>query len=179
MAKKPKNTKKKTTRPKNKGGRPTKYKSAYCNKLIEHFDIEPWEEREIPHYKDGELAWTDIKRLPARMPTLRGFAKTISVGISTIYDWLNKEHTSFQGKFSDAFICAREIRKDWLIDVGLSGGAPPASFKFVAVNVTDMRDKIETKHDVTPELQTVLGLINGSTKGKLPSEDSKDSSGTS
>lgn len=128
-------------KPKHAGGRPSKYKPEFCNKLIELFDIEPWEEREIPHYKDGEVAWTDIKRLPARMPTLRKFAKEIKVCISTVYGWLDSKHDSFQKEFLYAFTCAKEIRKDWLIDVGLSGGAPPASFKFVAVNVTDMTDK--------------------------------------
>ena len=134
---------------KHAGGAPTKYKSEYCDKLIEHFDVEPWEEREIPHYKASKkggkiISWTDIKILPRRMPTLRGFAKKIGVGISTVYDWTNKNHPSFQEKFSDAFTCAKEIRKEWLIDVGLSGNAPPASFKFVAVNCTDMRDKTES-----------------------------------
>ena len=38
------------------------------------------------------------------------------------------------------------------------------------------RDRQEIKHDVSPELSTVLGVISGSTKGKLPSQDDKDSS---
>lgn len=58
-----------------------------------------------------------------------------------IYNWLNEKHGSFQQEFLDAFTCAREIRKDWLIDLGLSGLTPPASFKFVAINVTEMRDQ--------------------------------------
>lgn len=127
-------------------GRPTKYKPEFCDKLIEFFDIEPWEEREIPHYKNGEVVWRDIKILPVRMPTLRGFAKSIEVGISTVYDWINENHDSYVKEFSDAFTCAKAIRADWLVDVGLSGSAPPASFKFVAVNVTDMRDKQEVQH---------------------------------
>lgn len=141
MARKPK--KKKAPKKPKKKGRPTRYRPRFCEKLIQHFDIEPWEEREIPHYKDGQVVWNDIKILPVRMPTLRGFAKKIGVGISTIYDWLNSEHRSYHKDFSDAFTHAKEIRRDWLIDLGLSGGAPPASFKFVAVNVTEMRDKTD------------------------------------
>ena len=127
-------------------GRPTKYKQEYCDKLIEFFDIEPWEEREIPHYKAGVLNWTDIKILPVRMPTLRGFAKSIGVGIRTVYGWIDEKCGSYQKEFSQTFTCAKDIRKDWLVDVGLSGSAPPASFKFVAVNVTDMRDKTDVEH---------------------------------
>lgn len=155
--------------------RPTKYKPEYCDKLIEFFDIEPWEEREIPHYKtvggEKQLVWTDIKILPVRIPSLYRFAKLISVGYRTLYEWLDVNSGSYQQEFSHAFMCAKEIRKDWLIDVGLSGSAPPASFKFVAVNVTDMRDKTETEHSVSEETATLLGLIDGSSKGKLPSKD--------
>ena len=129
--------------------RPTKYKPEFCDKLIEFFDIDPWEERKIPHYKtvDGEkqLVWTDIKILPVRMPTLRKFAKSIEVSIRAVYNWIDAESDVFHKEFMHAFTCAKDIRKDWLIDVGLSGSAPPASFKFVAVNVTDMRDKQDVK----------------------------------
>ena len=133
-----------------KNGRPTRYRPNLCNKLIEHFDIEPWEERKIPHYtKSGEkdkkgesiIVWTDIKILPVRMPTLRGFAKKMNIAVMTLYNWINPEHASYHKDFLCAFTCAKDIRKDWLIDLGLSGIAPPASFKFVAVNVTEMRDK--------------------------------------
>lgn len=159
-AKKPQNNNSKeetVDKEKHAGGRPTKYKAEYCEQLLQHFDIEPWEEREIPHYKtvEGErvVAWTDYKIMPVRMPTLRGFAKIIGLGISTLYDWINKEHASFVQEFSDAFTYARDIRKEWLIDVGLSGTAPPASFKFVAVNCTDMRDKTETEHSGSIEMK--------------------------
>jgi len=146
------------TAPKNKhpSGRPTKYKSGYCDKLIEFFDIEPWKEHEMPHYKDGKVVWTDIKILPVRMPTLRGFAKSIGIAISAIYRWIDKKEPCYHKEFKDAFTCAKNIRKDWLIDVGLSGSAPPASFKFVAVNVTDMRDKQE--HDFGED--TISSLVD-------------------
>jgi len=139
---------------KDKIGRPTKYKPEFCEQLIKHFDIEPWEEREIPHYvksnaRDDEgnrlIAWVDIKRLPVRMPTLRGFAKKIGVGITTIYEWLKDSEPTYKKDFANAFTCAKDIRKDWLIDLGLSGSVAPLSFKFVAVNCTDMRDKTESE----------------------------------
>jgi len=155
-------------------GRPTKYKPKHCDMLIEFFDIEPWEERKIEHFKNGQLAWTDIKILPIRMPTLRGFAKSIDTAISAVYRWLDEKEPCYHKEFRDAFTCAREIRKDWLIDVGLSGSAPPASFKFVAVNVTDMRDRQETEHKLSKETASLLGLIDGSSKGKLPDKGEID-----
>jgi len=152
-----------------KAGQPTKYKPAFCQQLIDFFDVEPWEEREIPHYKGGEVVWTDIKLLPERMPTLRKFAKSIKVGISTVYGWIDEKHGSYQPKFSYAFMCAKDIRKDWLIDLGLSGQAPPASFKFVAVNCTDMRDKIETELSGEVGLTGLLKALDGESRG-LPGE---------
>lgn len=141
-----KKTQSKVTAPTRPNGRPTKYKKVFCDKLIAFFDIEPWQEREIPHYKAGMVVWTDIKILPVRMPTLRRFAKSINVGIRTLYDWLDSSHRSFKEDFSHAFTHAQEIRKDWLIDAAISGAVPPASFKFIAVNVTDMRDRQDFEH---------------------------------
>jgi hypothetical protein len=140
-----------------KGGRPTKYKEEYCQELIDYFDVEPWEEREIPHYKNGEVSWTDIKLIPKRLPTLRRFAKSINVGISTVYDWINEKHDSYHKEFSDAFTYAKDCRKEMLIDNGLAGLSPPASFKFVAINMTDMTDQKAIDHTtdgkpITPQI---------------------------
>lgn len=139
MGKKAKKKKKK------KVGRPPKYRKAFCKKLINFFDVEPYEKIELPHYQaDGKtLKWVDYKIVPARMPTLRKFAKSISVNISKVYEWIKPESKTYHKEFGDAFTHAREIRKDWLIDLGLSGMAPPASFKFVAINVTDMVDQTD------------------------------------
>ncbi len=137
---------------KRKRGQPTKYKPAHCQALIDFFDVEPWEQQTIKHYNtDGELTKEeDGKRVYRRMPTIRAFAKHIKVCIASVYNWLDKDHASYQPGFLDSYNIAREYRKDWLIDVGLSGLAPANSFKFVAVNCTDMRDKQE--HELTGDL---------------------------
>ncbi len=131
-----------------RGGQPTKYKADYCDKLIEFFDIEPWEERKIPHYKkEGKskkyIAWTEIKLLPVKMPSLTKFAKFLNICRTTVYNWADSKHASFQEEFLNALTHARQIRKEWLIDGGLAGIFPPSSFKYVASNVTDMSDKQE------------------------------------
>ncbi len=126
-------------------GRPSKYKPEYCQMLIDHFDEEPFREIEIPHYKGGVLAWTDCKEVANRVPSLTKFATQNGLGWATVHDWLNPEHGSYHEEFSDAYTHARALRADMLIDMGMSGVSPPASFKFVAVNLTDMRDKQETE----------------------------------
>ena len=136
MAKAKRKTKKKV-------GRPTKYKKVFCDKLIDFFDVEPYEKIELPHYHtDGKtLKWMDYKIIPARMPTLRKFAKSICIGVRTVYEWIDPNHRgNYQEEFARAFMCAKEIRKEWLIDLGLSGLTPPLSYKFTAINVTDMVD---------------------------------------
>ncbi len=167
MAKKPKKKVKKKAKPK-KTGRPTKYRAKFCQALIDFFDIEPWEEREIPHYKAGDVSWTDIKLLPVRMPTLRKFAKDIGVAFQNVYKWVDKHE-----EFRDAFTQAKKIRKEWLIDGGLSGVFHPASFKFVAINVTDMTDKHEQVLGVTDALSELLKEIGGSGLG-IPISSKKE-----
>jgi hypothetical protein len=162
MSKRPKNKAKSAPKGKHAGGRPTKYKPAYCQQLIDYFDIEPFKDIEIPHYKNGEISWIDKKRLPARLPTLRKFAKSIEISYVTVYAWI-KQHK----EFSNAFTHAQLIRKEFLIDNGLQGLYPPLTFKFVAVNLTDMRDKLEHGLDdaATKTIKSVMDIIDGRSKG--------------
>ena len=136
---------------KKKIGRPTNYRKTFCDKLIDFFDVEPYKKIELPHYQaDGvTLKWMDYKIVPQRMPTLRKFAKSINISIRAVYNWVNPESKTFKKEFMHAFTCAKEIRKEWLIDLGLSGLTPPLAYKFTAINVTDMVDArvIEDKTD--------------------------------
>jgi len=86
------------------------------------------------------------------MPILRKFAKKIDVCVFRVYCWINEKSPTYHKEFSDAFACAKEIRKDWLIDLGLSGMTPPASFKFIAINVTDMVDTQKIDQSVTGDV---------------------------
>lgn len=135
-----------------KTGRPPQYKKRYCQMLINFFGIEPFSEQKVNHYdesgkknKNGQpvVAWIETKKAANRTPTLQRFAKKIKVGISTVYDWLNENHDSFHKEFSDAFACARELRKNFLIENALHRTIDSSSFKFTAENLTDMREKQE------------------------------------
>lgn len=154
---------------KKKNGRPTKYRAEFCKKLVGFFDVEPWELVELPHYQaDGKtIKWMDCKRMSRRMPTLRGFAKTINVHVSNLYEWCNESSTAFRKEFRDAFTYAKEIRKEWLIDLGLSGLCPPLAYKFTAINVTDMIDRKDIAvTDETPQPATVAELKQALTEAK-------------
>ena len=121
--------------PKKKVGRPTKYKVKFCKDIINFFDIEPYEDIELPHYKNGEVVWKDIKRMPNKLPTIRNFAKEIEVDYTNIYQWIKKHK-----EFRHAFTQAKGIRKWFLIENGLQGMYNPAFAMFVAKNITNMRD---------------------------------------
>lgn len=141
------NTYNKKPNGKNATGRPSKYKPEYCDEIIEFFNQPPYEDFEIPHYdKHGAVKWNDIKRMPRKLPTLVEFANHIKVGVSTVYDWIDNKHSSYQKKFSDTFIRAKKIQENFLIQNGLQGLYNPLFAKFVAINLTDMRDKTEVEH---------------------------------
>lgn len=137
-----------TKKKKNNGGRPSKYSKRYCQKLITFFDIEPYEDIELPHYHlDGKtIKWKDYKRMARKLPTLRDFAKSISICVATVYNWIDESHSSFHKEFLDAFTQAQDIRKWFIVQNGLQGLYNPVAFKFVAINVTDMKDKQEFEH---------------------------------
>lgn len=133
--------------PKHPGGRPTKYKPEYCQTLIEFFDVEPYEDKPLEHYgKDGEVKWTDYKRMANKLPTLRNFAKEIGVSFDTVYEWV-KQHK----KFSDAFTQAKDLQKWFLIENGLNGCYNPMFAIFTAKNITDMRDLSNVDHTTKGE----------------------------
>ena len=138
------------------GGQPTKYSPEMCQGVIDFFDVLPWK------VKNG-------KRQYQRMPSLIGYAKSINVCYNTIYNWIDAKHGSFQPEFLLSYNKAKRCRKQWLIDVGLSGLAPANSFKFVAVNCTDMRDKQETEHSGEVGLTGLLASLDGNSRG-IPGE---------
>jgi hypothetical protein len=146
-------------------GQPTKYKPEHCAAIIAFFDVEPWETEKIDVLGDnGEVVRQEEgKRRYRRMPTMEGFAKSISICIHTVYNWVNPKHDSYQEEFLHSYNKALTYRKNWLVDVGLSGLAPANSFKFVAVNITDMRDKNEIKHDGS---DSFIEALSKATHGK-------------
>jgi hypothetical protein len=128
----------------NNGGRPTDYKPEYCDSLIKWFEVEPNREIEIPHMKDGEVIWNDIKVMANRLPKFHEFAKSIGVSHQTLLNWCEMNI-----EFFEAYTCAKELQKYFLIENGLNGCYNAAFGIFVAKNITDMKDKAEIEHSGT------------------------------
>jgi len=116
---------------KKRGGAPTKYKEEYCEKIIEFYSRDCFEKVEGQHRA-------------RKLPTLVEFAKHIKVGISTIYDWINPDHPSYKKRFSDIYKTkVTALQKNALIQGGLLGYYNPVFCKFVATNLTDMKETQE------------------------------------
>lgn len=156
----------------NKGGRPTKFKKEYTKKMLDFFSVEPYKqeiaESTKEYFADGKLKRESnkVRLTPSSLPTIRKFAEKIKVAYFTVKRWAEKgedrdtidEDTKKFTKeeleeraqlaldlreFSESYKEAKEMQKEFLISIGLSGATPPASFIFVAKNITDMKDKIE------------------------------------
>lgn len=132
----------------NLGGRPTKYKPEYLQKIVEFFSVDPT--RTIMELTTGKNWEKETeKEVPNRFPTLEAFAHLIDVNGDTLVEW-SKDNEKYPG-FPAAYKKAKELQKNFLIQNGLLGLYPAAAFCFVAKNVTDMRDKTEVEHTGLPE----------------------------
>ncbi len=100
-------------KPKNKGGRPSKYKEEYNQAMIEFFDVNPYEVQVI-----------DDKAYPARFPTFARFALSIGVCTDTLWEWAHgrtSEDALKHPEFSDTYKKAKEYQEAYLYEAGISG----------------------------------------------------------
>ena len=135
------------------GGRPTKYKKKYCKMILEYFDkptAESWLKKEI--IKSNGTVEREYGLKAAKLPTLFGFAQSIGVFDNTLENWSKAKKSKNSNvlkypEFLCAYNAAKQKQKEFLTTNALAGLSPPASFIFVAKNITDMRDKQEVGGD--------------------------------
>lgn len=148
------------------GGRPSKYKKKFCDLIVEYFSRIPnesWLKKEI--IKANGTIEREYGIKAARLPTLEDFAWNNKIPYRTMYEWANgrttKDGTQKQSKhpeFAQAYNRAKQMQKQFLVDNALASLSPPASFIFVAKNITDMRDKAEI--DMTSGGQPIFQKIS-------------------
>lgn len=158
-------------------GRPSKYKPEFCEEMIKYFSVDAYRketmEKSTEYFKDGvkKKESEKFKLVPNKLPTFFNFARSIGVSTEAILRWkearigrLEKsavdkkdnrlfKYPQFRGAYNDV----KQLQKEFLMELGLAGASPPASFIFVAKNITDMRDKIEVPVD--GEGNPVTGFI--------------------
>lgn len=147
-----------------KGGRPSKYKEDFPQKLLEFFEnylTEPNTreviEEIVKYHKDGTEKETikKYKVIPKGVPTLFGFARSIGVEYHTVLRWQKEKEgpAPKEGEedkrplrypeFSSAYKLAEHFQTEYLIRVGIGGTAPSAFAIFTAKNMIGWRDKNE------------------------------------
>lgn len=131
---------------KHPGGRPTKYLPEHCAGILAWFSVPKYArvvKKESWIKKTGRHD-IEYETLAGDLPTFEGFARSIGVNGDTIVEWAKKHP-----EFSAAYNAAKQLQKEFLIDNGLKGHYPPASFIFVSKNITDLRDKQEVESTKT------------------------------
>lgn len=121
-------------------GQPTKYKPEYCQQLIDFFSIDPTKitADETVSSADGDKLIA--RRMPQRMPWLEGFARKIGVHRNTLRDWCE-----LHPEFAEAYETAKDLQREFIVDVALSGAAPASFAIFTMKNVCGWRDERDLK----------------------------------
>lgn len=146
-------------------GRPMLYRPEYVEQMLEYFKVEPMREvimeSSVEYYPNGEEKTRREKKefVPNKLPTLFNFAMSIGVHYMTIWEWAHARDKEtgelIHPDFSEAYQEAKELQKEFLIALGLSGAAPSAAFIFTAKNVTNMRDNSEITQNLNFSLSTL------------------------
>lgn len=147
---------------KHAGGRPSKYDPKYCEEIIAFFSI-PLKERVIKAVITGknEYEKTEYEDRPNPLPTFAKYARKINTTVKTLLNWCEKHK-----EFLQAYNSCKDLQKEFLVDNGLAGLYPPASFIFTAKNITDMKDKTETEHSISGDLAELLKAGRERANGK-------------
>jgi hypothetical protein len=121
-----------------KRGAPVKYHDGVPDQLLDFFDKPLFQE-------------INGKTMPNFLPTIEKFCFDIDIAVSTFYEWIKKYED-----LSKAFEKAKQIQKNQLMQLSLLGFYKEGFAKFVAINITDMRDSKEVSHDVSSEVKKLV-----------------------
>ena len=121
-------------------GQPTKYKPEYCQQLIDYFSIEPLDIIQDTEINDPDGSKRISRRLPRRFPWFEGFARKIGVHRNTLKNWCD-EHP----EFAEAYETAKDLQREFLVDIGLSGATSASFAIFTMKNVCGWRDERDLK----------------------------------
>lgn len=141
------------------GGRPTKYRREYCERIIRYFDVPPQQTvYKRTYYVDGTIKSEEPIVLGEQLPTFQGFAHEIGVDTDTLLNWASG-HKEFFGAYTRAKALQEKI---WLINA--MGGQYNAQFaQFFGKNCLGYKDRQETElsGDVSLTIEQALAKVNG------------------
>jgi hypothetical protein len=127
-------------------GRPTSYRPEFATKIIEFFDVEPFEDIPVPQ----PSGLVKLQRMPRKPPMLGAFAKSIGVSKTAVDTWataVNSDGGPRHPEFAEAYARARVMQEE-LLTVGGSMGAYESRFlAMVMKNLCGWQDQPAPKED--------------------------------
>lgn len=147
-----------------KPGRPIKFQPEYCEELIEYFSRPLTYEKEVTTVDKKGIAHTSFMEVANPMPKFYEFADSIGVDRDTLLNWAkdtDEAREMFPG-FHQAYEKAKELQKWFLIENALHRRYDAYFAKFVAINITDMRDKSETELSSNVEKPLTIRVVKDS-----------------
>jgi hypothetical protein len=129
--------------------RPTKYTEDFPDKLLDFFNVEL--DREVAKEcagKDGPF--NIIETRPNRLPTVEGFCASIPISKSTLHEWVK-----IYPELSNALSKCKAMQMNHLIQHALEGTYNAGFAKFLAQNISEYREKLETSN-TNKEIQITI-----------------------
>jgi hypothetical protein len=138
---------------KNPEGRPTKYRLIYCQKILDYFEIDPSQFKDITiTYKDGSTKeCTEEEASP--LPTFRKFARSVGTYHDVLLDWCKKFP-----EFSTAYNRAKEAQQEFIIENALRDNYSGYFAGLMMKNMFYWRDKQELEHSGSLKLELAQAL---------------------
>ena len=125
-------------KPRKKMGAPTKYTDDLPEILLDFFDV-PLDRDVVKECAGKEGAFNIIESKPCRLPTVEGFCASRLISKVTFHKWTKK-----YPDLMNALGVAKNMQMNHLMQHALEGGYNGGFAKFLAQNISDYRDKIET-----------------------------------
>lgn len=132
-------------------GPPSSYDPAYCDMLIEFFELapicEPPVEYQEPQERGGSLK-REVRAICGTVPTFEKFAAMIGTTTVTMWKW-SREYK----EFGEAYLRAKQAQANFFVQ-GLSQGIMnPTGAIFVAKNILGWKDKTEIEQVSSQDTQ--------------------------
>ena len=118
-----------------KGGRPTKYKPAYCNLIIDYFRRDHTVQKTISHTNKRGETWTVCREVANRLPTIEEFSGLVGISKQTLHNW-TRQHPDFQ----HAYTMAKQFYAAFVIDLAARGFLNSTFAIFLAKNTMGWHD---------------------------------------
>jgi hypothetical protein len=132
--------------------RPSKFKPEYNDLIVKFFSGKKYKryvksEKTTTKSNGTTETWREYGYMCNDLPTFSKFATKIEVDDDTLENWAKEENKKKYPGFFGAYNKCKQLQKEFLSDNALKGFHPPATFIFVAKNITDWKDR--TENDVT------------------------------